>query len=97
LLIWPLFGATNQLLAALTLIAVTVWLRRSGRRSWFTLVPAVVMVFTTIAALVYSLIVRYIPTGNLLLIITDISLLALALGVLALSIRRIAKPQPATA
>lgn len=31
-LFWPLFGASNQLLAALTLLGVTVWLVRSGRR-----------------------------------------------------------------
>jgi len=30
--IWPLFGSTNQLLAALTLIAVTVWLHRAGKK-----------------------------------------------------------------
>ena len=29
--IWPLFGSANQLLAALTLIAVTVWLHRAGK------------------------------------------------------------------
>jgi carbon starvation protein len=44
---WTLFGTSNQLLAALTLLAISVWLRRSGRRSWFTLVPMVfVMVMT---------------------------------------------------
>ncbi|HVP07852.1 MAG TPA: carbon starvation CstA family protein, partial [Candidatus Acidoferrum sp.] len=54
-LIWPLFGASNQLLAALTLIAVTVWLHRMGKRTWFTLLPAIAMMITTIAALLYSL------------------------------------------
>src|SRR5690606_34761448 len=29
--LWPLFGATNQLLAGLSLVVVTVWLRKSGR------------------------------------------------------------------
>ena len=36
---WILFGTSNQLLAGLTLLAITVWLRRSGRRFWFTLYP----------------------------------------------------------
>ncbi len=94
LLIWPLFGATNQLLAALTLIAVTVWLRRAGRNSWFTMIPAMAMIATTIAALVFYLVVKYIPDSNFLLIFTDITLLALALGVLVMSIRRmIRSPQ----
>ena len=36
---WVLFGTSNQLLAALTLLAVTVWLKRTGRRYLFTLIP----------------------------------------------------------
>ncbi len=88
-LIWPLFGSTNQLLAALTLIAVTVWLHRAGKPSWFTIIPAVVMIATTIASLVYALFVKYIPTGNTLLAVTDILLLLLAFGVLGLSARKL--------
>ncbi len=36
---WVLFGTSNQLLAALTLLGVTVWLKKSGRKIWFTLWP----------------------------------------------------------
>jgi len=92
-LIWPLFGATNQLLAALTLISITVWLHRVGKKTWYTLVPAVVMIVTTIAALSYYLVVRYLPSGNLLMVITDCILLSLSLGVLFLSFRGFVRPQ----
>jgi carbon starvation protein len=92
-LIWPLFGATNQLLAALTLIGVTVWLHRAGRKSWFTLVPAIAMLLTTSAALTYSLVVKYLPSGNVLLAATDVLLLCLSLGVLILSIRAFLQPE----
>lgn len=85
--IWPVFGATNQLLAALTLIAATVWLHRAGKKSWFTLIPAVVMMITTVAALAYYLVFKYLPEGNLLLAATDCLLLILALGVTCLSLR----------
>ncbi|MEO5937171.1 MAG: carbon starvation CstA family protein, partial [Terriglobales bacterium] len=34
---WVLFGTSNQLLAALTLLGITVWLYRSGKRYWYTL------------------------------------------------------------
>jgi len=91
-LIWPLFGSTNQLLAALTLIAVSAWLHRAGKRSWFTVIPAVAMLVTTIASLSYSLVVKYIPTGNTLLAVTDILLLVLAFGVLGLSIWKLSFP-----
>ncbi|MFN8178629.1 MAG: carbon starvation CstA family protein [bacterium] len=48
---WTLFGASNQLLAALTLLAVTVWLRRTGRRSTFTALPMLFVLVTTLTAL----------------------------------------------
>jgi len=49
---WTLFGTSNQLLAALTLIGVTVWLRRTGRPSWFTWAPAAFVLTMTVWALV---------------------------------------------
>lgn len=44
---WNLFGSSNQLLAALTLIGVTVWLRSLGKRTFVTLLPAVFMLAMT--------------------------------------------------
>ena len=51
---WVLFGASNQLLAALTLVSATVWLRRTGRPAWFTFWPAAFVM----AATVWALLVR---------------------------------------
>jgi carbon starvation protein len=48
--IWPVFGATNQLLAGLALLAVTVWLKRTGRSWAFAGVPMVFMVGMTLSA-----------------------------------------------
>lgn len=48
---WTLFGTSNQLLAALTLIGVTVWLRRSGRPAWFAWLPAAFVLAMTVWAL----------------------------------------------
>lgn len=44
---WNLFGTSNQLLAALALLAVTVWLRHLGKSVWFTLVPTWLMLVMT--------------------------------------------------
>jgi carbon starvation protein len=90
-LIWPLFGSANQLMAALALIAVSVWLYRRGRMNWFTMIPAIFMVVTTIASLIYLLINTYIPGGNNILIVADIVLLGLAGGVIVLSLKSIAQ------
>lgn len=48
---WTLFGASNQLLAALTLIALTVWFRRTGRSAWFTAIPSAFVLVITVWAL----------------------------------------------
>jgi carbon starvation protein len=52
--IWPVFGASNQLIASLVLIVASVYLLSRNRRFLFTAVPAVVMLVTTIGALVYK-------------------------------------------
>lgn len=47
LIFWNLFGSSNQLLAALALLAVTVWLARRGRTPWLTLGPTIFMLVMT--------------------------------------------------
>ena len=49
---WTLFGASNQLLAALTLLMVSVWLYKSRRRIAFTLLPMAFVLIITLWALV---------------------------------------------
>ncbi len=44
---WVLFGTSNQLLAGLTLLGVTVWLHRTSRRYWFTLIPMIFVMTIT--------------------------------------------------
>ena len=48
---WTLFGASNQLLAALTLLAITIWLHQARRRIAFTLVPMLFVLTITLWAL----------------------------------------------
>ena len=48
--IWPVFGASNQLVAALSLLVVSCWLLARGRNATVTLIPAIVMLVTTIGA-----------------------------------------------
>jgi carbon starvation protein len=54
---WPIFGSSNQLLAGLTLLGITIWLRRTGRAraAWLTGVPMVFMMITTLWSLVLLL------------------------------------------
>jgi carbon starvation protein len=50
--IWPVFGASNQLLAALTLLVLTLWIRRSGKKIAFIVFPMIFMTVMTVWALI---------------------------------------------
>lgn len=52
---WTLFGSSNQLLAALTLLGITVWLKRNGKRCWYTAIPMVFVMAITVTALVVQI------------------------------------------
>jgi carbon starvation protein len=52
--LWQLFGAANQLMAALSLLLVTVWLRSVGRNPAYAGIPMVFMYVTTMAATVVT-------------------------------------------
>ncbi|MCX5655681.1 MAG: carbon starvation protein A, partial [Planctomycetota bacterium] len=97
--IWPMFGSGNQLLAALVLLVISLWLLGRGRQAWFAILPAVFMTITTLGALVYLLVTEYLPQRNMPLLITDIFLIGLALVMVVMAIRafvtrRYMKPQP---
>lgn len=55
LILWPLFGTTNQLVAGATLLVVTVWLRRQGRPIMYTLLPMLAVAGITLVAMLYEL------------------------------------------
>jgi len=49
--LWPVFGSANQLLAALALLAVAVWMIKSGKKAGFLLVPMFFMFTVTLSSL----------------------------------------------
>jgi carbon starvation protein len=51
LILWPLFGTTNQLVAGVTLLVVSIWLRRMGRPIRYTLVPMIFVGGATVTAM----------------------------------------------
>jgi len=73
--IWPVFGATNQLLAGLALLVVTVWLKKIGKKIFYIVVPMLFMIGMTLWALVL-LIFQYR--------LSTIGIIAAALLILAL-------------
>mgnify|MGYP002822269702 CR=1 FL=1 len=74
MLIWPLFGTTNQLLAGLTLLVVTVMLMRNHRPVYYTLIPLVFLLIVTVLALLAQL-KSFFVAGNYFLLALDIVVL----------------------
>ncbi len=74
LTIWPLFGSTNQILASLTLLVLSVMLIKLGRPARYTLIPMVFVLITSVWAAVLKLIEWY-QDGNWLLVAIDVVVL----------------------
>jgi len=87
--IWPIFGSANQLLAALSLIVVSVWLAKRKKSSSFTTLPAIFMMATTLYSLWEMLTKQYIPERNFPLAITAILLILLSVGVIFLAVNKL--------
>ena len=77
--LWPLFGATNQLLAGLAFLVILFWMRRRKISLWFILIPAVFMLFLPGMAMIIELFREggWINKGNYLLVTFGIATLAL--------------------
>jgi carbon starvation protein len=86
---WPIFGAGNQLVGALALTTVSVWLAQRARRRLFALLPALFMIATTIAAL-WIQVERNLTGANPVLGFTAAALLLLAAGVVGVGTARFA-------
>jgi len=80
--IWPIFGATNQLIAAVALFVIATWLMVMGKPTKFALYPAIFMIVTTIGALVWQSYRFYSqPEPNIFLGTVAVFLIILALFV----------------
>ena len=86
--VWPLFGSANQLLAALVLIALAVFLKTTGRTGWTLYAPMFIMLAVTFTALVQKTIalVRNMVSGQATLLVDGlqfiVAILLMVLGVL---------------
>ena len=86
--VWPLFGSANQLLAALVLIALAVFLKTTGRTGWTLYVPMFTMLAVTFTALIQKTIalVTNVANGQATFLVDGLQLivavLLMVLGVL---------------
>jgi carbon starvation protein len=88
LALWPLFGTTNQLVAGVTLLVVTVWLKRSGRPFLYTLIPMALVASVTIWAMLGNLVKYFADWQQLwLLAISGSVILVLDVWILVAGLR----------
>ncbi len=87
--IWPLFGSANQLLAAMVLIALSVFLKVTGRKGFMLYVPMTVMLVVTMTSLgisIYTICMKLFVTGGFVFLTDGLQLffavLLVALGLM---------------
>jgi carbon starvation protein len=95
LALWPLFGAINQLLAGLSLIIISYYLRQQGRNCLYTLIPAVLVLGFTAWALSITLADMY-AAGNVPSVIIGALALVLEVWLTVEALLFIARPRPAS-
>ncbi|MBG61065.1 MAG: carbon starvation protein A [Woeseiaceae bacterium] len=81
LTIWPLFGSTNQILAGMTLLVISVMLIKMGRPAKYTMLPMIFVLFTSCWAAIIKL-MEFWAAGNWLLVTIDIVVLVTSLLVI---------------
>ena len=90
MILWPLFGATNQLLGGLAFLVVLFWMRARHMPVWFVVPPAIFMLVLPAWALLYQIFYKsisggpgWLASGNILL--TSVAVLTLALEAFIIS------------
>ena len=92
--LWPIFGSANQLLAALALLAVAVWMIKSGKKAGFLLIPMFFMFVVTLSSL-FLLAFQNFEKGIYSISIIAALLFALAIVLLILAKRCLKKEDEA--
>jgi carbon starvation protein len=87
--VWPIFGSANQLLAALALLSLAVFLKKSGKEYRMASIPTVFMFAVTIVALVILIYTKAMAgfASNIVLIIIAVALLGLSFVLMAEGIK----------
>ncbi len=96
MIIWPLFGTTNQLLAGLTLLVISVMLVKLGRPARYTLIPMVFVTTMALLAALYQLSSLY-TDGNYLLVAIDVVIIITAIFVMLEAVSALMRERRAAA
>jgi carbon starvation protein len=99
-LLWPLFGTSNQLLAGISLLLISIWLKRLGRNYLVSFIPMVFILFMTIWAMVQQVIFEWSGLGatdaNLLLFIFGSIILVFAIWIVLTALKELTRKDNTT-
>ncbi len=100
-LLWPLFGTSNQLLAGISLLLISIWLKRKGRSIVYTLVPMIFLLIMTLWAMSKQVIFDWSgygeADGNMLLFIFGAVILGFTIWIILEAVtlaRKMSKEEP---
>ena len=83
--LWPLFGATNQIMAGLALLAAAAFLMMLGRKIRHYIIPFIIVIITAMIAMGYDIVNTYVPKGQWPLAVIGIIVFLCAIGILVLA------------
>lgn len=85
-LIWPLFGAANQLLAALALLSVCAWLGNAGRNNKMFYIPMAFMMLVTCTSLCMTVQAKFVALAGGAITVANVLQFGLGIALLVLSV-----------
>lgn len=98
-LLWPLFGTANQLLAAISLLLIAVWLKRKGRSYILVIIPMFFVLGVTLIALFQQVVFEWSWAGSdtsYLLFILGAIIFVFAIWIAITALSTLAKEKPNT-
>lgn len=94
-LLWPLFGTANQLLAGISFMLISIWLKRKGRPIWYTVIPMIFIMIITLWAMSEQVFIEWSGSGgnepNFLLLTFGAVILCFAVWIIFEAIRMFIK------
>ncbi len=93
-LLWPLFGTANQLLAGISLLLISIWLRKLGRNYMITIIPMIFLMFMTLWAMFQQVFLQwawYADQPSMLLFIFGAIIFVFTLWIILTAIQALLK------
>lgn len=86
MVLWPLFGAANQILAGIALLAAAVFLKMMRRPTIHYIIPFVIMIVTSMVAMIHQIFLNYIPNGLWTLVVIGTLVFLCGIGIVVIAV-----------